>query len=144
VNKPQYTGLQFDYEQTPEPWFVGGSDLCYVRSHPQTITGGTPIASFFQRCNNDEQGDSEHASEYGVRIGQINASRCVDCVNALTGIPNPAEFVRAARELARCVSDAAKANDMTFVVTGRQILGEEIRKDFEQALSAFRAAGGAK
>jgi hypothetical protein len=33
---------------------------------------------------------------------------------------------------------------MTFVVTGRQILGEEIRKDFEQALSAFRAAGGAK
>jgi hypothetical protein len=135
VNKPQYTGLQFDYEQTPEPWFVGGYDLCNIRSHPQTVMGGTPIAWFYQRCNNDEQGDAQNASEYGLRIGQINAARCVECVNALTGIPNPAEFVRAARELAEA------ANDEYARVAGDY--GIYLDK-IDSALSAFRAAGGVK
>lgn len=61
---------------------------------------------------------------------RADGKRIVDCWNACDGIPNPAEFVRAARELAeaadaRCEDDTM-ANEMALV----------------DALSAFRAAGG--
>jgi hypothetical protein len=69
---------------------------------------------------------------------EINDRRIQQCCDALLGIPNPAEFVRAARELAEAVETStgellpeACENDIRFV-----------KNELSAALSAFRAAGG--
>lgn len=63
-----------------------------------------------------------------------DVSRWFSCVNALDGIPNPAEFVRAARELADIADGtiAFAANDLAVLPA------------LTKAVKAFRAAGGVK
>lgn len=122
--------LPFEYEQTPEPWHLAHDGTTVRRWKPEVV-GGTSIASFTHRCNNDEQGDSDDEREYAERIARLNASRCVACVNALSGIPHPADFVKAAMEFSRAVGIALSGD-----------ASDNWEQRIRGALKAFRAAGG--
>jgi hypothetical protein len=70
---------------------------------------------------------------FGARAVR-HMNRATKCAEAMDGIPNPAEFVRAARELERIVQN---------------VLDVELREwdcaagtAIKDVLSAFRAAGG--
>lgn len=93
-------------KHTPEPW----SDETHPRTHTISDNSGT----------------------YGIARSMSDSDFAIACsaVNALAGIDNPSDFVRAARELA----DKAEQyqDDDTY----------DNEKQLREALSAFRAAGG--
>ena len=47
-------------------------------------------------------------------IAREDAERAISCVNALAGIPDPAEFVRTAKDLAEWIRQADKAGAKTI------------------------------
>jgi hypothetical protein len=113
---------------TKEPWEIGIDIDTNLRLRHNCLVQGTgwpfhlPVASTYYPYIAD------------VDQCEANALRIVDCVNALAGIPNPADFVRAARELADIADGtiAFAANDLAALPA------------LTKAVKAFRAAGGAK
>ena len=94
-------------KHTPEPWHL------FTNRHPET--------------NGDQWGCIETerhpaggcgTSVPGVRchwtgeLGRANAARIVACVNALANVPDPATFVKAARELADSI-DGLEVGDFS-------------------------------
>ena len=89
-----------EMKHTKEPWiqwqdhpdvFAGG----VVSQTPYSITGGERVADF----SHDDPSDED-------ATGIANAARCVSCINALAGIPNPPAFVEAVKELVDMLDSA--------------------------------------
>jgi hypothetical protein len=126
-----------EQKHTPEPWLAEGEFKqvgCLVRGL-STEWVGYVVQLNAEKYRGEVCGFQSATNIDGIKPNEAlaNATRIVSCVNALAGIPNPAEFVRAARELAEA------ANDEYARVAGDY--GIYLDK-IDSALSAFRAAGG--
>lgn len=87
-------------KHTPEPWRAEMNSVYWE----------------FQDTYGDLIGDTcaSSASEphhgCSLALGEANANRLVACVNALAGVPDPAAFVAAARELADASTNYEQAS----------------------------------
>jgi hypothetical protein len=112
-----------ELKHTPEPWQRDGTAIFDCQHFPEMVATTSPAM-----CGP------------GMTNATFNAQRIVDCVNALAGIPNPAEFVRAAEANADLMKKAVALLDPCMSESDIR----KLRGHFLEALSVFRAAGGAK
>lgn len=87
---------------TPEPWHLHPKDR-----YPRTIC----VLIDGREVQISEANIPRIDVEDAVEMANANAARIVACVNALAGVPDPAAFVKAARELVTAGSIAASRLD---------------------------------
>jgi hypothetical protein len=78
-------------KHTPEPWYVvadDGSDFTCISTRPELPEGETID------MDHEVLGSSEW-----LRVSGEDLDRVVECVNALTGVEDPASFVAKAKRL---------------------------------------------
>jgi len=133
---------------TPEPWYWDDFDAAMLGEEYEEGCGFPKYADCYL-SGSDGRAIIPIRIDHGDPIWDISRDsifptkfdrgRIVACVNALAGIPDPAAFVKAARELA----DAEEQQDGLYS-RGRSDWddGEEDRvvRRVERALEAFRAS----
>ena len=77
---------------TPEPWRLEQNDRFDAR-------GGYRLVSEKAYQDRKDQKSSARPDYVGIVLKLEDAAGIVSCVNALAGIPDPKEFVEAARDL---------------------------------------------
>jgi len=55
--------------------------------------------------------DEQYYPACGMEPNKANAKRIVDCVNAMSGIDNPAEFMAEIKEAFNCAKDVMESGD---------------------------------
>jgi hypothetical protein len=113
---------------TPEPWGVCGpaQDGSFILTPPDFA----------------ERADEEWTTLCAFVDDEADAYRIVACVNALAGIPDPAAFVKAARELlaqSEATIDHVEDADVDRV-QNQCTLCFTYRKNLRDKIDSFRAA----
>jgi hypothetical protein len=129
-------------KHTPEPWFLEGEfrQVGCLDKGLCTEWCGSVLEANAKKYRGEVCEFQSATNIDGIKPNEAfaNANRIVDCVNALTGIPNPAEFVRAAEANADLMKKAIALLDPCMNESDIR----KLRGHFLEALSAFRAAGG--
>ncbi len=115
-----------DAKHTAEPWTHLGTMV--VKDSDETIVIRADLVvpmSSKRICltDNESYSSSEEC--------EANAARLTVCVNALSGVKDPADFVKAAREFSRAVGIALSGD-----------ASDNWEQRIRDTLKAFRAAGG--
>ena len=130
-----------EMKHTKEPWYVseylepnGG------RSHFQLEGDSGGFIFFGRRADHDRVEQCVNAMGGFVRVDfkDEDGDACYKWEKRGERIPNPPAFVEAAMTLAEIVDDIVRANDMTYVASGVQMLPNGPRQDMVDALSEFR------
>lgn len=131
---------------TAEPWRMGmlnghnadtiyGNDLCATNSD-------SAVASVFGVPRHKHVDDLDRLDERWQR-GIANAERAIACVNALTGIPDPAAAIREAREALYSNLAEFDAIDATYEGKYEPAWWTAWSRQCRITRAALRALGGA-